>query len=594
MACAPATNGGWVLGDTRFKQQIAEALGRRVALLAKGRPRKAKAKRRQLSLTPTCHSISSCKHRRVAVASLCVEAEYSDAENFQKLEFHQRKAFRKFYPLCLLPGRTAGLNALARVELALCELADSGAREEAAHTARAVGVSYQEMGPFIAIVAVFCLPVLAKAFGWAAFTEVCDPTLPAVSWRFLLPVVQALLGYLIFVLEGAQSSVILANKHSTESLARTLEGIDTSRQRRKQAERALNSSANHANIDSFLVGRQILIVLFGFLFKLAFDAASLTLSQLEHLRQHEAVCAVSAKTTLAIYSVLDNWAFSTILIALLVAYVFQVLPKLMAQNHPMRFLTTMPLAVYMPRVCEFLGRWSLLELPLRRLRKRGDEGLAEGTVPYLSKQREVMPIDGEQIYRAQVDQLCEAVGEMSVDLTKTDQEGQAVWLVSTVADYEVIVGAREFSHVIFPADAEDVTYTVEALVPNKVGVDGVVSLDSVQHLADRAETPVQAAYLKGRFNRMIPAGSQLAWRADFFMPIPPDGQLVFELPILKPIRCVKFYVEENWSSDPEVQVLALFGTQSPKAGQVTVGYERKSRFVTVDFPPVPCRLRFTF
>jgi putative transposase len=45
-----ATNGGWVRSDARFKQQIAKALGRRVVPLPKGRPRKAIAARRQLSL----------------------------------------------------------------------------------------------------------------------------------------------------------------------------------------------------------------------------------------------------------------------------------------------------------------------------------------------------------------------------------------------------------------------------------------------------------------------------------------------------------------------------------------------------------------
>jgi putative transposase len=45
-----ATNGGWALGDARFKRQIAEALGRRVAPLPKGRPAKATMERRQLSL----------------------------------------------------------------------------------------------------------------------------------------------------------------------------------------------------------------------------------------------------------------------------------------------------------------------------------------------------------------------------------------------------------------------------------------------------------------------------------------------------------------------------------------------------------------
>ncbi len=45
-----ATNGGWALGDARFKQQVAKALGRRVVPLPKGRPPKAVAERRQLSL----------------------------------------------------------------------------------------------------------------------------------------------------------------------------------------------------------------------------------------------------------------------------------------------------------------------------------------------------------------------------------------------------------------------------------------------------------------------------------------------------------------------------------------------------------------
>ena len=44
-----ATNGGWALGDTRFKRQIAKALGRRVSPLPKGRPRKSKTPQRPLS-----------------------------------------------------------------------------------------------------------------------------------------------------------------------------------------------------------------------------------------------------------------------------------------------------------------------------------------------------------------------------------------------------------------------------------------------------------------------------------------------------------------------------------------------------------------
>ena len=49
-ALRAATNGGWALGDARFKRQIAAALGRRVAPLPKGRPPKPSGDRRQFNL----------------------------------------------------------------------------------------------------------------------------------------------------------------------------------------------------------------------------------------------------------------------------------------------------------------------------------------------------------------------------------------------------------------------------------------------------------------------------------------------------------------------------------------------------------------
>ncbi len=49
-ALRAATNGGWALGDARFKRHIAKTLGRRVAPLSKGRPPKAGTERRQLIL----------------------------------------------------------------------------------------------------------------------------------------------------------------------------------------------------------------------------------------------------------------------------------------------------------------------------------------------------------------------------------------------------------------------------------------------------------------------------------------------------------------------------------------------------------------
>jgi REP-associated tyrosine transposase len=48
-ALRAATNGGWALGNDRFRRQIAKALGRRVAPLPKGRPPKALKDKRQLN-----------------------------------------------------------------------------------------------------------------------------------------------------------------------------------------------------------------------------------------------------------------------------------------------------------------------------------------------------------------------------------------------------------------------------------------------------------------------------------------------------------------------------------------------------------------
>jgi putative transposase len=45
-----ATHGGWALGDVRFKRQIAEALGRRVTPLPRGRPPREEVDRGQLNL----------------------------------------------------------------------------------------------------------------------------------------------------------------------------------------------------------------------------------------------------------------------------------------------------------------------------------------------------------------------------------------------------------------------------------------------------------------------------------------------------------------------------------------------------------------
>src|SRR5262245_30399609 len=49
-ALRKATKGGWALGDDRFKQQIAKAIGRRAGAMPKGRPPNPRKDARQLSL----------------------------------------------------------------------------------------------------------------------------------------------------------------------------------------------------------------------------------------------------------------------------------------------------------------------------------------------------------------------------------------------------------------------------------------------------------------------------------------------------------------------------------------------------------------
>ncbi len=45
-----ATNGGWAMGEERFKNEIAEAARRRTAPMPKGRPMKSNKDKRQLNL----------------------------------------------------------------------------------------------------------------------------------------------------------------------------------------------------------------------------------------------------------------------------------------------------------------------------------------------------------------------------------------------------------------------------------------------------------------------------------------------------------------------------------------------------------------
>jgi hypothetical protein len=458
------------------------------------------------------------------------------------------------------------------------------------------------MRAFILIAAILSLPVFGKAFGWYLFAYECDPEALTFTLRLALPFVEALLGYLIFMLEGAQSSVILANKLSPQTLVQTLGTIDATDKQRGRAQKLLASSLHHNPIDNFIVGRQILIIVLAFLFKLAYDAASLQPAEILALQNAGDVCPATTKLTLGAYLVLDHWLFATLVSSLLIAVVFQVLAKLMAQSHPMRFLTGTWLALYCVPVCQWVGRISFLAVPLRSARRGGERIREKGGFSFFAS-REFAPVDENQSYNALVSQVGESVIDLSIELSRTTRDNEPVFLVRVLAMYEVITPNKVFGHVIFPVDINDAEVSAVALMGAST-----VNLRPMQTVSYRTrkirERPGRnevQGYFRARFDRIIPAGSRIAWTAQYFMPIhtetDPDTaveQVVFDVPIVKPVRAVTFYVEEEESSDPEVRLVPTYGIETPRCGTVVPEREHGRRMLRVNYPSIGSRLHFRF
>jgi hypothetical protein len=193
------------------------------------------------------------------------------------------------------------------------------------------------MKPFIAIAALLGLPVLLKAYGAIALISGCHEMHWHWSLRTTLPLACSILAYAIFVLEGTQSSVILANKQSADTLAQILNLLDIPAVKRVRARTLFAGIVNGAPLYNFIIGRQILIILFAFLFKVAFDLGSLSADEIPMLKSVPASCIYRAEVILELHKVIDNWVFSALLCSALVAYMLQVPAKLVAQQHPMLF-----------------------------------------------------------------------------------------------------------------------------------------------------------------------------------------------------------------------------------------------------------------
>jgi hypothetical protein len=456
---------------------------------------------------------------------------------------------------------------------------------------------------FIAIAALFSLPLFAKAGSFAVLGYACDPSSLQLSARMFLPLILFVLGYAIFILEGTQSSVILSNKQSAETLFRTLQSVDITNQERLRAERYLRDSVDHAPIDNFVVGRQLLIIAIAFLFKLAFDAASLTNSEMKSLLEFAQTCPATSGVTLAIHQVVDHWLVSALLCSVLVAYIFQVPAKLMAQNHPMRFLTKTWLAIYSPLVSRWVGILSLLVHPLHALRQRGERLHREGRFSYLGGPKEFTPIDTQQALASLVNLSGELIEDLSFALSQAVDEGVPVWRVHARAVYKVVVPSRIFGHVVHLHKVDRLIYKVAAFraadqSPQRPLELIMSQIKLVSELPKREEIH---AHLHARFDSKIATGSEVEWEAKYTIPVATVAdeaasfqRNVFEVPISKPVRRVMLFVQETQSSDPEVSILPIDGVQTPRCGPTEVGRTRGWRHMKVEFPSIGSRLQFRF
>jgi hypothetical protein len=456
---------------------------------------------------------------------------------------------------------------------------------------------------FITIAALFSLPIFAKAGGLSVLGYACDPSSLQFSTRMFLPFVSFVLGYAIFLLEGTQSSVILSNKQSAETLSRTLESVDITKQERLRAERYLKDSVDHAPIDNFVVGRQLLIITIAFLFKFAYDAASLTISETKGLQEFALACPITSAAAFAMHQVLDHWLFSALLCSVLVAYIFQVPAKLMAQNHPMRFLTKTWLAIYCPLVSRWVGLLSQLVRPLRALRRRGEQRHRNGQFSYFAGPKEFTPIDTQQALASLVNLSGELIQDLSFTLRQAIDGGVPVWRVQVRAVYKVVVPSRIFGHVIQLHDVNRLIYRVAAFrtadqSPQRPQELMMSQIKLVSELPKREEIH---AHLHARFDSKISAGSEVEWEAKYTIPVATVAdetasfqRNTFEVSISKPVRRVTLYVDETQSSDPEVRILPIEGVQTPGCGPTEAGRVRGWRYMKVEFPSIGSRLQFRF
>jgi hypothetical protein len=458
------------------------------------------------------------------------------------------------------------------------------------------------MNWFIFVAIVFAVPVLLKSYLLVAYEQLCVIAAPQVYDRLFLPLILGVIGYLIFVLEGAQSSVILANKQSSETLSEILDTIDISNSVRAGAKKILSSVLNGAAIDSFIIGRQLLIICLAFLFKLGFDHSSLTLAEIDGLSK--STCPASASIILPAYGVLDSWLFSTFLCAILVGYFFQVPSKLMAQYHPMRFFTTVPLTMYAPVVSQKVGAGSLLGVPLDALRKRGSMRHKAGQFSYLSGQKESSPVSTEQVFEALANLYGEYVTEVNITLCPESPSKQDVWFVKDHSTYEIVRPSRTFSQAIQVPEMSTLVYDVFAeSSPGKDRTPPLATNDLRYEIAPVAVAgPKEVlARVYAQFESEKPSGTFIVWEMSYLTPVlsKQDGpgripMRIFDIHIKKPTAKVVFCVAGISCGDPVVEICPVDGVQSPSCGRIEKPNATTAKAVAVHYPSIGSRLEFRF
>lgn len=444
---------------------------------------------------------------------------------------------------------------------------------------------------------VILMPVFLKAWILCSYAYVTSFPVAQMSERPFLPIPLLLFGYGIFLLEGTQSSIIIANRQKPETITDILSQIDLTDRRRESINKYLSSISNHAPIEAFVVGRQLLIVAFSFIFKTAFDAVSLQPRELMALTTAQDQFTY-VNVVRATYSVLDHWIFSTAFCAVLIAYFCQVPPKLMAQSHPMRFLATMPLGSWMPSISTWMGQLSLLTYPLDWLRKAGEDKRTS----YFSKHKEPSPITAEQLFNATTDYYGEYAELVEINLSREKPAAKEDWFANVTMSHRIIQSKRDLVFEIATPPGQFANEDPK-LVEGGEKIALVQTNESilVVHPSGTPEIPTENILrFAATFANDLPQNSLVKWPVSYLFKRRTERRGTgitddcFETSIRMPVKSIAFKISGVDCSEPQVSIK---GVDSEKISEMVTSprdntAEKKN--VVISYPPIDATITFKF